>query len=576
MPTAGEVSAPKPGDEGMSLLEVMMAIFVIGTVMAAVSPFLINSVSTSVRQRTDQVSIQVANDAMERARSINPTFLSKGRGKDAAQDQWADAPAAVEKLLKQMDIAPDLTLTDGSLGAKAPLPTDPVEVVVNGTTYHQNWYVGRCFQAKAALVTVAPGAPSAPVEGRCDKGTVGVPFTRVVVAVDWTGPACPATGCLYTSSALFSIDEDPVFDTVRPPPKVTDETNTQYIYAGVPADDSFASPYQVKSTGGRLPLTWKATNLPAGVTIDPDSGVISGKPTAAAVGNYNNVVVTVTDKDGRTDDALFKFTVVNNLVLNQAANQSTRNNTNVSLALSATGGKTAYQWVANGLPPGLSINATTGVISGRTTATPGSQTHQVAVTVTDSGYPRVSKEMTFSWYVGLTIMSFTPASTPKGTTNINYDLAPLAGGGATPYTWSAINLPDGLSINAATGRVTGTMQFATRYLTTIIVTDNNGTVAKTDVLVAITASGNDMRITAPTATVMTATAGQSITAVTLTSGGSNSPSHTWTATGLPNGLSISAGKIVGTPTVPGSYRVTLRVTNAAADRAILMFDWNVT
>ncbi|MFC7614619.1 Ig domain-containing protein [Actinokineospora soli] len=65
-----------------------------------------------------------------------------------------------------------------------------------------------------------------------------------------------------------------------------------------------------------------------------------------------------------------------------------------SLQLSASGGTTPYTWSATGLPPGLSINSGTGLISG-TPTTPNSYT--VTATVTDSA--NRSSSATFTWVV---------------------------------------------------------------------------------------------------------------------------------------------------------------------------------
>ncbi len=47
-------------------------------------------------------------------------------------------------------------------------------------------------------------------------------------------------------------------------------------------------------TGGQTPYAWSATGLPAGLSIDPAGGVISGTPTAA--GTFS-VAVTVKDAE---------------------------------------------------------------------------------------------------------------------------------------------------------------------------------------------------------------------------------------------------------------------------------------
>ena len=50
-------------------------------------------------------------------------------------------------------------------------------------------------------------------------------------------------------------------------------------------------------------------------------------------------------------------------------------------AFTASGGVPPYSWTATGLPPGMTINSTTGVISGTPTT---AGTYNITVTVTDS------------------------------------------------------------------------------------------------------------------------------------------------------------------------------------------------
>ncbi len=71
--------------------------------------------------------------------------------------------------------------------------------------------------------------------------------------------------------------------------------------------------------------------------------------------------------------------------------------TATSLTLSASGGVSPYTWTATGLPAGLSLNASTGVISGTpTTAT----TYSVTATATDSTTPtHLTGSTTFSWII---------------------------------------------------------------------------------------------------------------------------------------------------------------------------------
>ncbi|GGQ64563.1 putative Ig domain-containing protein [Couchioplanes azureus] len=573
MPTHSATTAPPPGDAGLSLLEVLTALFVISTVMAGAAPFLVTSVAMSSRQRTDQVAIQVANDGLERARAIRPRELPEGRGEAAAEEQWKAAPAEVETLLEHMERVWDEDLPGSLEGEQAPLPTTSVPVEINKTTYEVDFYVGRCWQSKA----VASGSGGTPTESNCDKAVSGVPFYRVVVGVRWKHAAC-ADKCVYTASTLISDAEDPVFDTVQPPPKVIDEPNTLVVY--VDTDPQYRPEYQVKSQGGRLPLTWSYTGtLPPGLAMDPDSGLVSGKPTAKGSVNYD-VVIKVTDKDGRSDDALFKWLVVDDLVLTAPTDQSTRNDTAVDLPVTAAGGRTPLKWTATELPPGLAIDPSTGRITGRT-ATTGAQTYYPTITVTDSGAPR-TRSAKFAWYVGplttpLTLADYTPAPATKGTF-VSYDLGKenLASGGEPGYTWSATDLPEDMFIDASTGIIYGTIKYASQYVATVTVTDKVGQRASIYVTFEVSAGGSDMRVIAPSGDPVVTRAGVSMTPIDADALGPQKAFWTWSARGLPPGVSITkGGRLSGTPTKPGTYRVTLTVNNKK-DLAHLVFLWTVT
>jgi hypothetical protein len=130
-----------------------------------------------------------------------------------------------------------------------------------------------------------------------------------------------------------------------------------------------------------------------------------------------------------------------------------------SATLAATGGVTPYGWsvVAGALPAGLSLNATTGVISG-TPTTEGSATFTIRVNDSQALPDTDSKPLS------ITINPAAPAppdikttSLPNGQVNVAYDQTLQATGGVTPYTWSLASgsLPKGLTLNSATGAISG-------------------------------------------------------------------------------------------------------------------------
>lgn len=108
--------------------------------------------------------------------------------------------------------------------------------------------------------------------------------------------------------------------------------------------------------------------------------------------------------------------------------------------LSASGGVPPYSWsFAQGtLPPGLSLNPTTGAIN-CTPTTPG--TTNLVARVIDSA--QTSAIRALSIVVSGPALTITTTTLPNGTVGQSYTGVKLqASGGITPYTWS---IPQGAS-----------------------------------------------------------------------------------------------------------------------------------
>ena len=103
--------------------------------------------------------------------------------------------------------------------------------------------------------------------------------------------------------------------------------------------------------------------------------------------------------------------------------------------LQASGGTAPYTWsfVSGNLPAGLSLNTSTGIISGTPTST---GTASFTVGVADSANPAQTKSATLSLVVAPATLTITSSALPSGTQSSNYSTALQATGGTGSLTWS--------------------------------------------------------------------------------------------------------------------------------------------
>ncbi len=162
--------------------------------------------------------------------------------------------------------------------------------------------------------------------------------------------------------------------------------------------------FSLQASGGIRPYAWSISGLPSGLSYSPSTGTISGTPSAGTAGNHS-ISVTVTDSNSPLPNSTSKTFQLAIAINVQPLNITTAYLPNAteglvySTAVTATGGSTPYSWGATGLPSGISINSSTGLISG----TPSVGTygnHSVVVSVTDSTSPSSqAANKTFLLYV---------------------------------------------------------------------------------------------------------------------------------------------------------------------------------
>jgi len=329
-------------------------------------------------------------------------------------------------------------------------------------------------------------------------------------------------------------------------------------------------PVAFNAEGGSEPYVWSIVGTkPAWLAINPSTGVLSG--TSNATGNFT-VVVSV--KDGKQQTANKTCTISIGLgepPLIDAAQQLPAGMVAVpypSTAINAEGGIEPYRFslkIGSSLPQDLTLNATTGVISG-TPTTEGNFTTTIVVT----GANGASAERAYTIRIDAYDLAVDIPATIPG--QANKPLAPVildATGGLEPYNWSVSpSLPLGLSLNATTGSITGTPTTAGNTTVTFTVKDARQRTATATTKFVIAAADPLEFITAaslPAGKVASVYGGDvtilpmpvPATGITIEGKGGFSPyTYALKIPGtLPPGLTLStAGKITGTPTTAGTFK----------------------
>ncbi len=219
----------------------------------------------------------------------------------------------------------------------------------------------------------------------------------------------------------------------------------------------------LQAAGGVLPLSWSlsgTTPLPPGLSLST-TGIISGTPTTNGTYPFS---VTVTDSTQISVAKVLTIVVGPTLSITTATLPNAAIGISYSQTLVATGGAPAYTWSASGLPPGLTLDPATGILSGTPTAV-GPQTISVTVTDTTKG--------TASARLALTIdtLAISTTALPNGFTSVAYSGALAVSGGQTSLAWAITSgsLPNGLTLNPATGAITGTPNTAGSFPFTVAV-----------------------------------------------------------------------------------------------------------
>ncbi len=330
------------------------------------------------------------------------------------------------------------------------------------------------------------------------------------------------------------------------------------------------------------PYLWSlasSDHLPAGLSFDPETGTISGTPALATGGTSTTLHVTATDSWNAQATATLTLTVAKPLTLTTSGLPESEVKVPYSVTLGAAGGSGTYRWSGRSLPNGLSVDPSSGTISG-TPQVPGTF-DQVSLCVSDQTGAQVCQRFSVTVVAALAVSTGSLPGAEEGEAYTPYSL--LAAGGVPGYTWSVAGvstpgypLPGWLSV-ASDGTLTGTPPAsagAKTYAVPVEVTDGLGGTASANLTLSV---GGPVEISSstlpageinrPYQVTLQATGG-----VPFPSRGQG-PYYEWflPSGSLPPGLSLDSrtGVISGTDTTPGAatYDFTVAVEDSLSDTA---------
>ena len=233
-------------------------------------------------------------------------------------------------------------------------------------------------------------------------------------------------------------------------------------------------------------------------------------------------------------------------------------------------GSPAGTWTATNLPTGLSINATTGVISGTPTVVE-TKSVEIGFTQTNTGLAATPKTL---------VLKINQAAPPVIATTalpvaVRYQpySTQLTVTGNPAGTWSSTAIPAGLTFNTTTGVLSGTPRNAGTTNITFAFTQTNSGLAATNKVLALQVDQSVPVILTP-ARLPDAT---TISGYDIQLQVAPAPVGKWTLVSgsPPLGLTLKQdGQLSGSTVLPGNYSFTIRFTetstNLSSQRTFLL------
>ncbi|MCV7445984.1 putative Ig domain-containing protein [Staphylococcus epidermidis] len=313
--------------------------------------------------------------------------------------------------------------------------------------------------------------------------------------------------------------------------------------------------------------------LPAGVTFNNSSNMISGTPTD--VGSYTVTVIS-RDVKGNETETSFKINVVDTTkpTVESVADQTQEVNTEIEpIKIEAT--DNSGQAVTNkveGLPDGVTFDEATNTISG----TPNEVgSYDIKVTTTDESGNVI--ETTFTIDVEDTTKP-TVESIANQTQEVNTEITPInieaTDNGGQAVTNKVDGLPAGVTFDEATNTISGTPNEVGNYDITVTTTDESGNVTETTFTIDVE---DTTKPTVESIADQTQEVNTEIDPIKIEATDNSGQAVTNKVDGLPDGVTFdeATNTISGTPSEVGRYDITVTTTDESGNATETTFTIDV-
>lgn len=192
--------------DGFSLMEVIIAIAIIGVVAISSVSLTISGIASASMQERRQIAVTIASGAMENVSAQTVATLYDGRWQSDVQAAFT-ANSTTPGIAAVGGVSPTYARWDAgaSSSSVAQVPVTSPAVSLSGTIYTTTTLIGPCYQPTAGGdCTILSGHPNF-----SDVVPGYLSLIRVVVVVRWTaGSSCTASGCYYSTTTLIDPNKD--------------------------------------------------------------------------------------------------------------------------------------------------------------------------------------------------------------------------------------------------------------------------------------------------------------------------------------------------------------------------------